>query len=319
MTMLLSVEDLRVEFRTRRQWLPVVRGVSPSVDAGQTLAVLGESGCGKSVTARAVMGLVRPPRGRVTGGAVRLDGADLLTMEPEARRRLRAATVAMIFQDALSALNPVLPVGSQIAELFRVHRGMSRADARRAAIEMLDVVRIPAAARRYRDYPHQFSGGMRQRAGIAMAIALRPKVVIADEPTTALDVTVQAQIMRLLGELQREHAMALVLISHDMGVVADLADHVAVMYAGRVVETSTVVSIYSKPAHPYTRALLGAVPRAGRELTVIPGAPPPPGGPDAGCAFRGRCELRADECESLPATRVIGAGRSVACHRAELP
>jgi oligopeptide/dipeptide ABC transporter ATP-binding protein len=315
--MLLSVEDLRVEFRAKRGWLPVLSGVSLSVSAGQTLAVLGESGCGKSVSARAVMGLVRPPRGRITGGAIRLEGADLLTMPSEARRRLRATTVAMVFQDALSALNPVLTVGSQIAELFRVHRGMSRGDARRAAVEVLDMVRIPAAAARYGDYPHQFSGGMRQRAGIAMAIALRPKVIIADEPTTALDVTIQAQIIRLLGELQREHDMALVLISHDMGVVADLADRVAVMYAGRVVEEAPAVSVYRDPAHPYTRALLGAVPRAGHELTVIPGGPPPPGD-DAGCAFRSRCAYRHDACEVSPAMTELGPGRSAACHLAEV-
>jgi oligopeptide transport system ATP-binding protein len=317
MTMLLSVQDLHVEFRARRGFAPVLDGVTLAVDSGQTLAVIGESGCGKSVTARAVMGLIRPPRARTTGGAIRLDGADLLTMQEEARRRLQATTVAMVFQDALSALNPVVCVGQQVAELFRVHRGMPRREAKRAAIEVLDMVRIPAAAARYGDYPHQFSGGMRQRVGIEMAIALRPKVIIADEPTTALDVTVQAQIIKLLGDLQRDHGCAIVLISHDMGVVANLADRVAIMYAGRVVEEAPAVRIYEKPSHPYTEALLGAVPRAGRPLTVIPGGPPSLALSDAGCRFRDRCVHRFEPCETAPAMRPLAPESLVACHLGE--
>ncbi|SEF96632.1 peptide/nickel transport system ATP-binding protein/oligopeptide transport system ATP-binding protein [Nonomuraea solani] len=310
---LLSVSDLHVRFGRAE----VVNGVEYAVDGGRTLAVLGESGSGKSVTARAIMGLVRPPRGTVTAGSVRLRGVDLLTLPEEARRRLRATTIAMIFQDALSALNPVLSVGYQIAELFRAHRGLSRKEAGRRAVEVLDLVRIPAAARRARDYPHQFSGGMRQRVGIGLAIALNPQVIIADEPTTALDVTVQAQILRLLGEIQREHGTALVLITHDMGVVADVADEVAVMYAGRVVERGGAAEVYAGPAHPYTKALLGAIPRPelrGRRLAVIPGAPPDLAGPGGGCRFLPRCGYGVEACAHEPPAIEVGPGRLAACH-----
>ncbi|MGI5290539.1 ABC transporter ATP-binding protein [Nonomuraea polychroma] len=305
---LLDVSGLRVSFGQTT----VVSGVDYAVDGGQTLAVLGESGSGKSVTARAVMGLVRP-----AAGSVRLRGVDLLTLPEEARRRLRATTIAMVFQDALSALNPVLSVGYQIAELFRAHRGLSRKQAHQRAVEVLDLVRIPSAARRARDYPHQFSGGMRQRVGIGLAIALNPQVIIADEPTTALDVTVQAQIMRLLGEIQREHGTALVLITHDMGVVADIADRVAVMYAGRVVEQGSAAEVYAGPAHPYTEALLGAIPRPqlrGRRLAVIPGAPPDLSVPDSGCRFLPRCGYGIAACAEVPPAHQIGPGRLTVCH-----
>ena len=307
---LLSVEDLHVEFG--RPAVTVLSGVTYAVNAGETLAVLGESGCGKSVTARAIMGLIRPPTGRIGSGAVRMHGVDLLSLPADTRRRLRASTVAMVFQDALSALNPVLTVGHQIAELFRVHEGMSLRAARRSAVEVLEMVRIPAARERAGDYPHQFSGGMRQRVGIALAIALRPKVIIADEPTTALDVTVQAQIIALLGELQREYGTALVLISHDMGVVADIADRVAVMYAGRVVEQASADDVYARPRHPYTEAMLGAVPRPGqrgRPLAVIPGSPPDLSVPDAGCRFRPRCGYGGAACERAPRMLQAGEGR----------
>ncbi|MEV0381583.1 ABC transporter ATP-binding protein [Nonomuraea sp. NPDC050643] len=310
---LLSVSDLHVRFGRAQ----VVNGVDYAVDGGRTLAVLGESGSGKSVTARAIMGLVRPPRGTVTAGSVKLRGVDLLTLPEESRRRLRATTIAMVFQDALSALNPVLSVGYQIAELFRAHRGLSRKEAHKRAVEVLDLVRIPAAARRARDYPHQFSGGMRQRVGIGLAIALNPQVIIADEPTTALDVTVQAQIIRLLREIQREHGTALVLITHDMGLVADVADRVAVMYAGRVVEQGGAAEVYAGPAHPYTEALLGAIPRPelrGRRLAVIPGAPPDLTGPDGGCRFRPRCGYGVEACEQAPPALAVGPGRLAACH-----
>ncbi|GAA3579551.1 ABC transporter ATP-binding protein [Nonomuraea rosea] len=312
----LDVSGLHVSFGQAR----VVNGVDLAVAGGRTLAVLGESGSGKSVTARAIMGLVRPPRGTITAGAVRLRGVDLVTLPEEARRRLRATTIAMVFQDALSALNPVLSVGYQIAELFRAHRGLSRKEARRRAVEVLDLVRIPSAARRARDYPHQFSGGMRQRVGIGLAIALDPQVIIADEPTTALDVTVQAQIIRLLGELQREHGTALVLITHDMGVVADIADRVAVMYGGRVVEQGGAAEVYAGPAHPYTEALLGAIPRPelrGRRLAVIPGAPPDLTGPGDGCRFLPRCGYGTAACEQAPPAHEIGPGRLTACHEWE--
>jgi oligopeptide transport system ATP-binding protein len=229
---LLAVEDLAVEFRTRNGVAYAVNGVSFSLEPGQTLAILGESGSGKSVTAQAVMGILDSPPGFVTGGSVRYRGVDLLKLNEEQRRKVRANRIAMIFQDALSALNPVFTVGFQLSELFRKHRGMSRADGRKRAIELLELVRIPAARQRVGDFPHQFSGGMRQRVMIAMALALDPEIVIADEPTTALDVTVQAQVMGLLADLQRERNMGLLLITHDMGVVADVADQISVRYAG---------------------------------------------------------------------------------------
>jgi oligopeptide transport system ATP-binding protein len=233
---LLQVRDLQVEFRTRNGLAKAVQGVNFEVHEGETLAILGESGCGKSVTAQAIMGIIDTPPGYVTGGQVRYKGVDLLAMPEDQRRLVRANRIAMIFQDALSALNPVFTVGFQLGELFRKHRGMSRADSKVKAVELLDLVRIPAAHQRVNDYPHQFSGGMRQRVMIAMALALDPELVIADEPTTALDVTVQAQIMKLLADLQAERNMGLILITHDMGVVADVADRISVMYAGRIVE-----------------------------------------------------------------------------------
>ncbi|MET0415175.1 MAG: ABC transporter ATP-binding protein [Actinoplanes sp.] len=316
---LLHVTDLHVEFRTRDGIAKAVNGVNFWLNPGETLAILGESGCGKSVTAQAVMGILDSP-GQVTAGEIRYRGVDLLKLPAEQRRKVRANRVAMIFQDALSALNPVFPVGFQLAELFRVHRGMSRRDAKARAIELLDLVRIPAARQRVNDYPHQFSGGMRQRVMIAMALALDPEVLIADEPTTALDVTVQAQIMSLLAELQRERTMGLVLITHDMGVVADVADRISVMYAGRVVEEAPVHEIYSRPAHPYTRALLDSIPRLhrkGRQLNVISGLPPALTDQPAGCAFHPRCEFARDLCTAgaPPPTYQITPYRVAACHR----
>ncbi|RSS80182.1 ABC transporter ATP-binding protein, partial [Streptomyces sp. WAC06614] len=250
--MLLEVRDLQVEFTTRDGVAKAVNGVNYSVDAGQTLAVLGESGSGKSVTAQAVMGILDVPPGRIAGGEILFKGRDLLKLKEEDRRKVRGAEMAMIFQDALSSLNPVLTVGAQLSEMFEVHRGMSRKDGRARAVELMDRVKIPAARERVGDYPHQFSGGMRQRIMIAMALALEPSLIIADEPTTALDVTVQAQVMDLLAELQRELNMGLILITHDLGVVADVADKIAVMYAGRIVEAAPVHEIYASPAHPYT-------------------------------------------------------------------
>ncbi|KJY44971.1 methionine ABC transporter ATP-binding protein, partial [Streptomyces sp. NRRL S-444] len=251
--MLLEVRDLHVEFRTRDGVAKAVNGVNYSVEEGETLAVLGESGSGKSVTAQAVMGILDVPPGRIAGGEILFKGRDLLKMKEEERRRIRGADMAMIFQDALSSLNPVLSVGAQLGEMYEVHRGMSRKAAKAKAVELMDRVKIPAAKDRVGDYPHQFSGGMRQRIMIAMALALEPSLIIADEPTTALDVTVQAQVMDLLAELQRELNMGLILITHDLGVVADVADKIAVMYAGRIVEAAPVHEIYKAPAHPYTR------------------------------------------------------------------
>ncbi|MYW06961.1 ATP-binding cassette domain-containing protein, partial [Streptomyces sp. SID2563] len=275
--MLLEVRDLHVEFHTRDGVVKAVNGVNYSVAEGETLAVLGESGSGKSVTAQAVMGILDMPPGKIPQGEILFKDRDLLKMKKEERRKIRGQEMAMIFQDALSSLNPVLTVGEQLGEMYVVHRGMSRKDAKAKAVELMDRVRIPAAKERVGNYPHQFSGGMRQRIMIAMALALEPSLIIADEPTTALDVTVQAQVMDLLAELQRELNMGLILITHDLGVVADVADKIAVMYAGRIVETSPVHEIYKAPAHPYTKGLLASIPRLdqkGQELYAIKGLPP---------------------------------------------
>ncbi|MGK5632832.1 ABC transporter ATP-binding protein [Streptomyces sp. URMC 123] len=316
---MLEVRDLHVEFRTRDGVAKAVNGVSYSVAAGETLAVLGESGSGKSVTAQAVMGILDSPPGRVTGGQVLFQGRDLLTLGARERRAIRGARMAMIFQDALSALNPVLTVGYQLGEMFRVHRGLSRRKAKERAVELMDRVRIPAARQRVNDYPHQFSGGMRQRIMIAMAMALEPDLIIADEPTTALDVTVQAQVMDLLAELQRELRMGLILITHDLGVVADVADKIAVMYAGRIVETAPVRELYRSPAHPYTRGLLDSIPRLdrkGQELYAIKGLPPNLLAVPVGCPFHPRCAFTAEVGGTRCADErpVLPPGRGAACH-----
>jgi len=318
---LLEVENLQVEFRTREGVARAVNGISYTVQEGQTLAVLGESGSGKSVTAQAIMGIVDSPPGYITGGAVRFRGTDLLSLPEEERRTYRGEQIAMIFQDALSALNPVFPVGWQIGEMFRVHRGTSRSESRKKAIELMDRVRIPGAAARAGDFPHQFSGGMRQRIMIAMAIALDPAVLIADEPTTALDVTVQAQVMNLLAELQAESRMGLILITHDLGVVADVADDIVVMYAGRAMEQAPVDAIYARPAHPYTKGLLESIPRVdlkGKELSAIKGLPPSLLNIPPGCEFQPRCPYATPLCVAeRPPLREVAPGRYASCHYAE--
>ncbi|WP_338493938.1 ABC transporter ATP-binding protein [Streptomyces sp. SJL17-4] len=322
---LLDVRDLHVEFRTREGVAKAVNGVSYSVNAGETLAVLGESGSGKSVTAQAIMGILDTPPGFVTKGEILFRGQDMLKMSEEEHRKVRGSKIAMIFQDALSSLNPVLSVGYQLGEMFRVHQGLSKKEANAKAIELMDRVKIPAAAARVNDYPHQFSGGMRQRIMIAMALALEPDLIIADEPTTALDVTVQAQVMDLLAELQREYNMGLILITHDLGVVADVADKIAVMYAGRIVEQAPVHEIYKRPAHPYTKGLLASIPRLdqkGQELYAIKGLPPNLLRIPTGCAFNPRCPKADDVCRTdvpalVPVTEQDGAdlpGRGSACH-----
>ncbi|MFF4326759.1 ABC transporter ATP-binding protein [Streptomyces sp. NPDC048387] len=315
--MLLEVRDLHVEFTTRDGIARAVNGVSYAVDEGETLAVLGESGSGKSVTAQAVMGILDTPPGRIAGGEILFKGKDLLKTKEDERRRIRGADMAMIFQDALSSLNPVLSVGAQLGEMYEVHRGMSRKDARARAVELMDRVKIPAARQRVGDYPHQFSGGMRQRIMIAMALALEPSLIIADEPTTALDVTVQAQVMDLLAELQRELGMGLILITHDLGVVADVADRIAVMYAGRIVESAPVHSLYKAPAHPYTRGLLDSIPRLdqkGQELYAIKGLPPNLLAIPPGCAFNPRCPMARPVCRTeVPPLATAGPGRASAC------
>ncbi|HEX6195197.1 MAG TPA: ABC transporter ATP-binding protein [Jiangellaceae bacterium] len=320
-TPLLEVEDLHVEFRTRDGVANAVNGVSYSVNEGETLAVLGESGSGKSVTAQAIMGIVDSPPGFVTGGAVRYRGQDLLAMRDEEHRAFRGRSIAMIFQDALSSLNPVFTVGWQIGEMFRIHEGLSRKESKARAIELMERVRIPAAKERVNDYPHEFSGGMRQRIMIAMAIALDPDVLIADEPTTALDVTVQAQIMGLLADLQRESRMGLILITHDLGVVADVADKISVMYAGRIMEHAAVREVYARPAHPYTLGLLASIPRVdlkGRELASIKGLPPNLMHIPEGCEFNPRCEFAQQVCRDVrPPLNPVAGGRYSACHFAQ--
>ncbi|SEK23673.1 ABC transporter ATP-binding protein [Nonomuraea pusilla] len=315
---LLAVDDLHVEFHTRAGVVRAVNGVSYTVNPGETLAVLGESGSGKSVTAQAIMGILDMPPAVIPQGEIRFKGTDLLKLSDDARTQVRGQRIAMVFQDALSALNPVFTVGWQISEMFRVHRGMSKSDAMKKAVELMDKVRIPAAKQRVHDYPHQFSGGMRQRIMIAMSIALDPEVLIADEPTTALDVTVQAQIMDLLAELQRESQMGMILITHDLGVVADVADKIAVMYAGRIVENAPVHDIYRAPAHPYTKGLLESIPRVdlkGQELYAIKGLPPNLLDLPTGCAFHPRCPYRQDNCvTSAPPLYEISGTRSSACH-----
>jgi len=317
-THLLELRDLYVEFHTRDGVARVLNGVRYHVDAGETLAVLGESGSGKSVTAQAIMGILDIPPAKIRAGEILYQGRDLLKLSESERRAIRGAEIAMVFQDSLSALNPVFPVGWQIAEAIRLRQGASRSDATRRAIELMDRVKIPAAKSRIKDYPHQFSGGMRQRVMIAMALALGPKLLIADEPTTALDVTVQAQIMDLLAELQRELGMALILITHDLGVVATVADRIAVMYAGRIVEHADVHSLYAKPAHPYTRALINSIPRQnrrGQQLLTIEGLPPNLTRIPRGCPFHPRCPYSVAIClTDLPPLRDLGAGRTSACH-----
>ncbi|WP_103531156.1 ABC transporter ATP-binding protein [Streptomyces sp. SM11] len=316
--MLLEVRDLHVEFHTREGVAKAVNGVNYSVAEGETLAVLGESGSGKSVTAQAIMGILDMPPGKITGGEILFKDQDLLKLKPEERRKIRGQEMAMIFQDALSSLNPVLTVGEQLGEMFVVHRGMSRKDAKARSVELMDRVRIPAAKERVGNYPHQFSGGMRQRIMIAMAMALEPSLIIADEPTTALDVTVQAQVMELLAELQRELNMGLILITHDLGVVADVADKIAVMYAGRIVETAPVHAIYQAPAHPYTKGLLRSIPRLdqkGQELYAIRGLPPNLTRIPPGCAFNPRCPMAQDVCRSdVPPLYEVDEQRRSACH-----
>ncbi|MEV0410020.1 ABC transporter ATP-binding protein [Streptomyces sp. NPDC050448] len=324
-TPLLEVRDLHVEFHTRDGVAKAVNGVSYSVNAGETLAVLGESGSGKSVTAQAIMGILDMPPGKIAGGEILFQGTDLLKLPAEEYRKIRGQKIAMIFQDALSSLNPVHTVGAQLGEMFRVHRGMSKKDATAKAVELMDRVKIPAAKARVGDYPHQFSGGMRQRIMIAMAMALEPDLIIADEPTTALDVTVQAQVMDLLAELQREMNMGLILITHDLGVVADVADKIAVMYGGRIVENAPVHEIYSRPAHPYTRGLLDSIPRLdqkGQELYAIKGLPPNLLNIPSGCAFNPRCPKAQDICRTdVPVLHSVTEqdgtempGRGSACH-----
>jgi peptide/nickel transport system ATP-binding protein/oligopeptide transport system ATP-binding protein len=305
---LLEVRDLRTQFPTRSGLVRAVDGVSFNLDRGELLGLVGESGCGKSMTALSIMRLIAPP-GKIVSGEVIFDGKDLLKLSDAEMRQMRGDDIAMIFQDPMTSLNPVFTVGEQIAEALRLHRKLSRSDAREATIDAMREVAIPDPARRVNDYPHQLSGGMRQRVMIAMALACNPKLLIADEPTTALDVTIQAQILELLNELRRQRELAVLLITHDLGVVAEVADRVAVMYTGRIVEESDVEDLFERPKHPYTEGLLRSVPKltstdvAKKErLETIEGTVPSPTDLPPGCHFAPRCSHRMPRCtaEEIP-------------------
>jgi len=330
---LLEVQDLQTHFFTREGVVRAVDGVSFEVDKGKTLGIVGESGCGKSVTALSIMGLLPQPPAKIVGGSVHFEGFDLATLPDKNLEEIRGAEIAMIFQDPMTSLNPTLKIGTQIMETMREHLGYGKDQARKRAIELLEEVHIPNAKDRLNDYPHRFSGGMRQRVMIAIAISCNPKLLIADEPTTALDVTVQAGVLDLLEELQEEYEMAMILITHDMGVVAEAADDIVVMYAGQIVEQASSLDLFDNPEHPYTEALLGALPqiegagiREGR-LTAIPGRPPDLADPPTACRFAPRCPFsdRNDSCaKEEPQLREVRAGHWVrsahpACERPREP
>jgi peptide/nickel transport system ATP-binding protein len=295
--------------------------VSFALERGQTLCVVGESGCGKSVTALAIMGLL-PARGARRSGRIRFDGRDLAALDPPALAALRGARLAMIFQEPMTSLNPAFTVGDQIVEVVRRHQRLGRRAAKARAIEMLRRVRIPAPEKRFRDHPHKLSGGMRQRAMIAMALACNPEMLIADEPTTALDVTIQAQVLDLMRDLRRESGAAIMLITHDLGVVAEMADRVLVMYAGQVVEEAPVAALFARPQHPYTVGLLGSIPRLDRtrsRLTAIEGAVPGPLAMPPGCRFAPRCPFVEDRCRrEPPPLRMLDGGHAARCWRSPL-
>jgi len=322
---LLSVENLQTHFGTPDGVVRSVEGLSFHVDAGETVAIVGESGCGKSVTSMSILRLVPTPPGKIAG-RIMFEGRDLLALSEVEMRAIRGKEISMIFQEPMTSLNPVLTIGRQIGESLRLHEGLSAKDAEQRAVEILTLVGIPAPQRRVREYPHQLSGGMRQRVMIAIALACNPKLLIADEPTTALDVTIQAQILDLMRDLKTRLGSAIVLITHDLGVVAEMAQRVVVMYAGRKVEEGTVEEIFARPLHPYTRGLLGAVPILGTsllstgrsKLTEIPGQVPSLRSQIVGCAFAGRCSIAVDACRTIaPAVEQKRPGHFAACHLAE--
>ena len=317
---LLEISDLRVYFNTDDGVLKAVDGVTFGIGAGETLGLVGESGCGKSVTAFSILQLLPMPPAQFAGGRIEFRGENLLDLSNKQMRRVRGNMISMIFQEPMSSLNPIMSIGRQISEASREHRRLSKREARHIGVEMLNRVGIPSPAARFDEYPHQLSGGMRQRAMIAMALVCRPQLLIADEPTTALDVSIQAQILELLGELRREFGMAVLLITHDLGVVAETCDRVAVMYAGKIVEYATVSDLFQQPKHPYTHGLFRALPtltERRKSLSAIPGAVPSPLEFPSGCRFRTRCALAQEICEQEPTLRPIASGHLAACHFAE--
>src|SRR5260221_1478564 len=322
MSALLEVRGLRTSFARDAGRFNAVDGVSFAIQPGRTLGIVGESGCGKSVTALSIMGLIAPP-GRIDGGEILFEGADLRTFSPAQMRAVRGNRISMIFQEPMTSLNPSFTIGDQIVEGIRRHRPVDAATAKRQAIEMLERVRMPSPAKRFDDYPHRLSGGMRQRAMIAMALALRPRLLIADEPTTALDVTIQAQILELMRMLRDETGTAIILITHDLGVVAELAQDVAVMYAGRIVEMAPVEALFAEPQHPYTIGLLGSIPRLHREqarLPAIEGQVPNPMTPPPGCRFDPRCPFATEKCQrEEPPLREIAPAHWARCWYAPIP
>lgn len=315
--LLLQVTDLQTHFFTREGVVRAVDGVTFAVRRGEILGLVGESGCGKSVTARSILRLIPEPPGKILAGQVEFDGVNLLDMSPREMRTIRGDRISMIFQDPMVSLNPTMRVGEQIIEVLQIHRGLNREQAVTRALELFEVVNIPAPTSRLNDYPHQFSGGMRQRAMIAMALACEPSLLIADEPSTALDVTVQAQILDLLRRIRREQQTAVILITHDLGVVAELCDRVAVMYAGKVVEEAPVLDLFDTPRHPYTWGLLQSIPTPDRrveELTPIPGQPPDLSRLPPGCSFASRCDYTMERClQEPPPWRDVGSEHQTRC------
>ncbi|MDC0763364.1 ABC transporter ATP-binding protein [Brevibacillus sp. AG] len=315
---LLTIDNLRVNFKTYGGEVQAVRGVSFYVDKGETVAIVGESGCGKSVTAQAIMGLIPNPPGKIVEGKVVFEGAQISHLPKKELLGIRGTQIGMVFQDPMTALNPTMKVGTQIVEGFVRSHQVSREEARKRAIEMLSLVGIPDPEKRIDQYPHQFSGGMRQRVVIAIALACQPKLVIADEPTTALDVTIQAQILDLLKRLQEEQELSVVIITHDLGVVAEIAHRMVVMYAGMVVETGTVEDVFANPRHPYTWGLMRSLPRLDegekQRLVPIEGSPPDLFNPPVGCPFAARCDFAMEICEQqMPVTSEFGRGHQAVC------
>lgn len=316
---LLSVKDLKTYFYTDDGVIPAVDGISFDLDKGGTIGIVGESGCGKSVTSLSVMGLIPQPPGKIVGGEIFFEGSNLLEMSESELRHIRGNDISMIFQEPMTSLNPVFTVGNQIAEAIILHQGLDKAAAREKSIDMLRLVGIPSPEKRVDDYPHQMSGGMRQRVMIAMALSCNPKLLIADEPTTALDVTIQAQILDLMRELRKNLGTAIMMITHDLGVIAELVDKVVVMYTGKIVEAADTYTIFKNPKHPYTIGLLASIPRLdgdGSRLQAIPGSVPIPGSFPVGCGFHPRCPFATDLCvQKRPPAFEVGENHHVACWR----